>query len=75
VDGASGPTSVAFDRFCTGYALVAVDVQLCPLALGQIETTSKANTKSAPRHRTVVLILILLSKISLLTVQYYRFGK
>jgi hypothetical protein len=67
--------SVAFVKFCTGYALVAVDVQPCPLAFGQIETTSNVNTKSALRHRTVVLILILLSKISPLAVQYCRFGK
>jgi hypothetical protein len=75
VAGFNGPMSVAFVKFCTGYALVAVDVQPCPLAFGQIEITSNVNTKSAPRHRTMVLILILLSKISLLTVQYYRFGK
>jgi hypothetical protein len=56
VEGSSGPRSVAFDRFCTGYALVAVDVQLCPLAFGQILTVSNAKTEKIPRHRIVVLI-------------------
>jgi hypothetical protein len=70
VEGSSGPRSVAFDRFCTGYALVAVDVQLCPLAFGQKLTVSNAKTKRIPRHRIVVLISLLLSNTLQVATKY-----
>jgi hypothetical protein len=49
--------NVAFDRFCTGYAFVAVAVHPCPLASGHVQKTNDDNKKKAPKDRFVMLIL------------------
>jgi hypothetical protein len=75
VDAATDPTSVAFVRFCTGYAFVAVEVHPCPLASGQKQAANNDNKKRGPRDRLVVLIVFLLFSKSILATDCHHFRK
>jgi hypothetical protein len=75
VDVAAGPIYVAFDRFCNGYAFVAVDVHPCPRALGHTQNANNDNKKTAPRDRLEVLIVFLLISKSILATDYHYFPR
>jgi hypothetical protein len=75
VDVAAGPIYVAFDKFCKGYALVAVDVHPCPRAIGHTQNANIDNKKTAPRDRLEVLIVFLLFSKSILATDWQHFAR
>jgi hypothetical protein len=75
VDVAAGPTYVAFDKFCSGYAFVAVGVHPCPRALGHTQNANNDNKKTAPKDRLEVLIVFLLFSKSILATDCQHFPR